>query len=403
MTARVPSAARIGLCVGLPFAAATWIGLLLGVALAAPQREGDGSHGGTDPGPRQRVGGLLALQARSEVHFHVPEGLPAPAPHQIVVTFAFPDRARWRLEPSAGRPGGRRIVYRFGASAWVLEPDQARSRPVAGEESADLLGVLELRRALLLWPHGVAWKGLGRERRAELPEGRTLVAHLDPGGERPGSIECLDPGGKLLGRFAGVEWTQREGRTWPGRFDFELEGGPVWSEDLAEIELDVRHVDAFFQPHDARPAAPVGAARPALLVEVARQRIRRVDLPVACDWTAAQERFSGLLAEESARLAPLTLDGSLRVEVDPNGAPVALLLLLVGDPTPELPEGYRIESAGSALSLLVDDPLEIDATLLRELARGLPQGATAAWPARARMRPAGSPGPRAQVWLPLIP
>ncbi len=380
-----------------------WAWILAGLAVVAPQGEPDRGPDGAPPGARSRVGGLLALQARSVVHFHVPEGSPAPAPHQLVVTFAFPDRARWRLEPLAGRPGGRRIAYRFGASAWVLEPDQARSRQLAGEEAAGLLGALELRQALMLWPHGATWIGGSDQRRAELAGGRVLVAHLDAGGAGPTSIEVRDSLGTVHERFAGIEWARFEGRSWPARFDFQVRGQPVWREELTEVELDVRHVDAFFQPHDMRPPPPASGTRPPQLVEVSRQRLRRVELPEGCDWPTAERRFTSLLAAEAEELEPLTLDASLRVELDPRGAPVALFLVLAGDAPAELPVGYRTEPAGSALALLVDDPLEIDSELLRELGRASPEGVTAAWPARARLRPPGAEGPRAQVLLPLAP
>lgn len=354
------------------------------------------------PGRRERVGGLLALQVSSEVRFLVPEGTPEPPPHRLELTFAFPDRCRWRLEPLASRTGGRRIVYRYGTALWTLPPDAAESRRLEGAEAAELLTALELRRALLLWPHGFDWRGEGARRTADLVGGHSLVAHLGPGEELPNAFESRDARGTLLEGLRQIAWREEHGRSWPARLVFEVAGQPVWREELREVDPHVRHVDGFFRPHDDRPFDAEGHAAP-FLVEVPRLVTRRLPLPEATGWGGAVERFAAARAAELERVAPLGIEDAPRLELGPGGEPVALLLALTGEIRRELPPGFRVDPAGSAISMLLPGPEEIDATMLAQLFRYVPEGSTPGGPPQARLH-VGRPGRfQAQVLLPLAP
>ena len=359
-----------------------------------------------DAGPRVRVGGLLAYQMRSEVQFVLPEGAPEVPAHRLIVTEAFPDRARWQLEPLADRTGGRRVVYLFGSALWMLAADEARSQRLTGDDAEALRTAFSLRRAAMLWPDGFEWSGEGEQRTAALPSERTLTAWLGPEGGPPTAIESRLADGTVLERFDTIEWTTTAGRTRPTRFDFHVSGEPVWRERVLEFDPNARHVDAFFQPHDARTPGRTNntSALPnVMLVETPRRAVLRVELTAPVDWPAARAEFDAQRRGVLERVAPLEIEDVLRAEVDSGGRPTALLLALTGEVPDVLPTGFRLEPAGSALTVLAGGTEEIDAALLARLESARPADTVRAGAARVRLRPSADSGPRVQVSLPLAP
>ena len=129
------------------------------------------------PGPQAPVSGMSSLVARSHLEF---PGLPD-QPHVLDATYAFPERARWRIapRPKPTAPGkrqsaevrrqDRRMRFRWGDGVWAVEPGETGSRRFEGEDRRLALLRIEMRRVALMWPAELEWKGEGAERVALLP------------------------------------------------------------------------------------------------------------------------------------------------------------------------------------------------------------------------------------------
>ena len=142
-------------------------------------------------------------------------------PHKLEASYVFPDRARWRLSVGNEKGSERQIQYRFGQQAFLVLPGKSESTEWTGIDRSDVLRQMELRRALMLWPDGFAWKGSGTERSADLGSLGSLRARFAvPPGARPVEIEDLDASGQRVDAFRSLTWRELDHRHWPAKTEY---------------------------------------------------------------------------------------------------------------------------------------------------------------------------------------
>jgi len=296
-----------------------------------------------DVAPRARVAGIDSLFARSRVIF---EALPD-APHELEVSFAFPDRARAALRNVGGDRGARVLRYRRGAQLFGIQADAATSQPIEGEPRADELLGLAGRLALLVWPESHTWQregdvylaevaGLGK---LELRTGPFHVARVGSapapphGTETPTSAPESPPA--LVERPSRVRMLRRDGsevevlevmgwrddpaarRIWPTELTLHANGAVVWRETLELVDRSVLWADDWFVPPDRRqrattPVTPVQsvdllaetvldvpfADRPTLDLDAALRRAREVRAALCTEGHEVAEETTLVLASD---------------------------------------------------------------------------------------------------------
>jgi hypothetical protein len=319
--------------------------LLLLCLLALPVQNED------PPPPRERVGPFSGLLAVSEFEA---DG----RTWELEIGYGFPERARHRVSPKGARSTARRLTFRYGAALWSVAPGDAHSQAVLAANRDPILRQLELRRALLVWPHGFAWKGAGAERFAELGEfGEQVVlvrAVLDPDSGRPHTLEALDDAGILLESITEVTWMEPDaaGLLWPASLTLRDGGQVLWRERVSSV-TPARLLDRYFQPTDRRE----GSGTPT-------RQYREFLLPEAVGKRVALEQ--GLTLDAALIRADEWIAGAARTEQDPDTVlrdPV-LLLDRSGRPTavwiqrssPPAPEGWEVRPSGEALGLFLASP-----------------------------------------------
>jgi len=396
-----PAALRLPLlcaCVALPVA------LDPGAPAAAPARQerDPAQDSGPEPeqarvpgplAPRRAVAGLRGFVSRSTLVFdELPE-----VPHALEAVFVFPDRGRWRIEPAQASSGDRRLRFRYGPSVFELDPGSARSRRLEPEAERPALLQMELRRAVMTWPHGFDWTGTGQARSAGLGPLGELEASLDPQTGLPRELRSLQPDGSALEILSEITWRECDGRRWPASWRLAAGGRPIWRETIERIETGWSFLDSYFLPPDRRPAAPPDAGRPQHL-DLPRRVERAFALPEGTSWEEARTRAASLRATWAERLE---LHPATEFELRADGRPAAVRLRL-RDAGAEAPEGWRFAPGGPGLSSLAETPEGIDAALLRGLAGAVPVGATGGTPYTSQP-PGSQAGGRVQVVLPIEP
>ncbi len=341
------------------------------------------------PGPKAAIAGFAGFHSRSRLS-------PAKEGEEervLEVYYVFPERARWQLLRS-GAPASERLLYfRFGDAYWVQRPEVARSDPLEGDELDATAALIELRRALMLWPDGIPWGGEGSIRNAEsavamrAPAGQPrqvllLRARLDEQG-RPRELEgrWQDPSGneaQLAIRFREVTWREHGGRWWPHTLILEGSGVEGWRETIESVDPRLDSLDHFFLPADRKPASvPPGIESPLSLV-LPPALERRVPLSERSTWEEVVQEARKLRDEHTARAAELglELERAFAIELDDGARPLACLLRLKSDGG-KLPEGWsRIAGReGLALRRTARDPVNVlDLERLRAL---VPKGSRA--------------------------
>lgn len=377
---------------------------------AEPEAESDSGRGQsaeadwTPPGPRIRVGGLLGFQSRSRVRFLDAQGNEDRSAGELLLTatYAFPDRARWQLEPREGDPSDRRLLFVYGSGAWAIQPRSAASEPISGENARAVRLMFLLRRAVLTWPGGLEWNGEGEWRTARAPGGLVLRARLGADG-LPGEIESRLDGGPPQERILELQWYEPRGpQPRPARWALFAQGRPIWREELLALDTRARHIDEFFLPPDRRPR-PASGATPIGLVVVPARAERRVPLDRKLDWPQVPAAFHRLRQAEAAALAERgrALDRTPRAEVDAAGRPAALLLVIPGAGEP--PPGYIAQGEGNALAAPLSQGPPPTPAMLGLLRKAAPVGSRPAGPPRVEIRPQGASGPPGRVLLVLEP
>jgi len=185
-------------------------------------------------------------------------------PHVLDATYAFPDRARWRIapQPKPTAPGerqsaevrrqDRRMRFRWGDGVWAVEPGETGSRRFEGEDRRLALLRIEMRRIAYLWPAELEWKGEGSQRVALLPQVGQLVAWLDPEHGRPVRLESRDADGTPRERFENITWRTEGERQWPQAWELWSGETLIWKEHIGSVHTSRKLKDAFFLPGDQR-------------------------------------------------------------------------------------------------------------------------------------------------------
>jgi len=336
--------------------------------------------GDADPGPPPpaRAGPWFGLQVTSE--FEV-DG----RTWDLIVTHGVPARDRVEVRPRSVAATQRRLTLRRGRGLWFVPAGSGDSAPVAGEERAQVLRLLELRRALVFWPHGHDWSGEGAERFAELDvddEPLMLRAVLDPDIGRPHQLEVLDDTGALLESATDVTWTGSE-PTWPAALTLRA-GGVRARDEVVTGVVAVRLGEDFFQPLQRATGLPVRRVR-AFRLSAAVGRRFPLDRGLTLEEALAR---ADELAVEAAALDP-SVSPAPTLLLDRRGAPTGVWLEREG----EAREGWEVREPSPAIGVVLASPKALRgrdvAALLREaVRRGERPG-----PAMLRVR-AGDEGPR---------
>ena len=340
-------------------------GILIAAAAGFPARAQDEAQPAEQapvqsplPGPaaREKIAGIAGFVAESRVVMpQRPDW-----PHRFDSYYAFPDRVRWWLSPEGSlAPGARRLVYRYGEQAHLLDAGQADSEELLGAERFDLFLRMELRRALFLWPDGFDWTTSERSAQADLgPTGR-LVVTLDEQG-RPTSLSSLDREDRPVETLHTITWREQDGRQWPATLRLRGDQGEVWTEEILSVRTSPRYLDSFFLPPDRREFKGDERVDDVLLqgVDLPARVERRFELSERGEWRQVIEGCAPLV---EAALESLGSDGpgiesAYYFELDDEARPLALILRLAAgelEPGTSPPEGWQRRESLPALSLQV--------------------------------------------------
>lgn len=342
---------------------------------------------------RQKIGNLQGLGHRSRITFiSYPD-----RPHQLEISFAFPDRARSLLRPDGARSAQRALNYRFGDHLWSIQPGQKESHELSGVHATEAVLEFELRRALFLWPLGFEWTSDGENHlRAEV----VGFGHLEAvvGGEDPHlpiQIDAFDAEDRERESFRTVSWIEEAGRARPAAFDVYLRGGLVWEEEVLEVDVASRYLDAFFIPADQRENTAGQAVKSCIPFQLGPLVFQRQALPPNTSLTEALTEAERQMARSDETLSP-----SPHVELTPAGVPKAIWLVLEdGTGGPASPDWIGLEG-GPAISRFLPAPAitPLDLGEMRAAAAGAPRALF------LRAQPSHTTPRRAElVWVAKLP
>lgn len=335
--------------------------------------------------PRKSVAGLRGVESISTVVYTaLPEH-----PHQLRATYVFPDRARIWISVGEGQSVARQMRTRLGATVCAIEPSSDRSRELQGTERDVALAQIEMRRALLLWPDGFAWKSCAEGASAELGDGRgSLRADVGPQSKtRPAWIEWLDKDGTRVDAFRSIHWSAHDNREWPQSLELWHGGAKVWSETISAIDTLTRFIDSFFLPPDRREAQTTSAVEASTVrsMDLPRHLGRRIALVKGIGWDDACAEWKRLRAEAEKALGErkLSLEPMMSFEIDAAFKPTAVLLRLAlrpGESEPGADLGWPVTGERPGLYTFVIGLAQGRPTHLGSLTRALPSDAKAGVP-----------------------
>jgi hypothetical protein len=350
-----------------------------------------------DSGPeapqRHKIGNLQGLGHRSRIVFaSYPD-----RPHELELSFAFPERARSLLRPEGARLAQRALNYRFGDQLWSIAPGKKESQQLTGVHAAEAVMEFELRRALFLWPLGFDWTAAGKNRlRAEVDGFGHLEAVLD--GDPPHlpiQMEAFDAEDQERESFRAVSWIEEDERARPAGFDMYLRGGFVWEEEVIEVDTETRYLDAWFLPADKRMQPGGDAVRTNISFQLAPLVFKRRDLAPN---TTLPEAIAE--AERQMALSEQALSPSPHVELTPAGVPAAIWLVLHETAArPDSPSWQDLEG-GPAIGRFLPNPTLVPQDLreVRAASDGAPRALF------LRVQPAHMTPRRAElVWVASLP
>lgn len=385
----------------------------IGASQDAPRATPQGSAGDELPGPRVAIAGLRALECASTVAY---AGAPN-VPHRLLAVYAFPDRARWWLGIGDEGAPQRQMRLRFGGALNAIDPGSATSRRLFGDMRSEALIQLEMRRALLLWPHGFEWQREGTQATTRLGSLGTLsVRFEDAHALNPSALTFTGIDGREGDSFRALVWRETEEKgqpgtkvkAWPAKLELWHEQLLVWRETVDTIDTQSRFVDSFFVPPDQREASvgkamEVGAVRALDLPEF---RSRRFPLEANATWDAARAQWKRLTEEQGALLksAQVALDDKATFEVSESLAPTAVLLRLVPSrvaPAAEIAAVWPLTIERPGLSTFVIGLAALKPDLLPSVRGSVPQDARAGAP-YVRFDPA-RPDQHVLLVVPLLP
>ena len=285
-----------------------------------------------------------------------------------------------------------------------LAPGASQAVQYEGDQATQALLQLELRRAALLWPHGLDW-GVsegesGAVHTAQVPTGGSLKARALDTGAPPSTFSSALPDGSPFEELREVEWTDGPFGPRPLSWRLVSGGAPVWFERIESLDTRVRFVDSHFLPPHLRALPSVGGASSIQLVEVpARLRQRRA--LQAKTWEGALEEARELLGATNPPSPTDRVDPSPVFELSRDGRPVAVLIRLISR-TEEAPEGWELAPGESALSRLSPEGALPDAASVQALIQAKPAD-TESGRARLRVTFDGDAVASSQLLLPLSP
>ena len=280
--------------------------------------------------PRGAVAGFAGFRSRSRLTFvSAPERT-----HELETTYLFPGRVRFALTLAADGVTHRVLLYRAGERGFALEDGSASSKEITGDELAQWRLQTELRRALFLWPEGVAWSGEGRRRTAEVAGAGRLEAELGDDG-RPTAMASFALDGTSIERLDELAWSNAAPHAFPARFALSARGAPVWTEEVLAVELALDFVDAFFFPPDRRPRESAPGAIAPRSVDLESAWELRVALPSTSGTPSAllDARAAALAARDLWRSRGIACRDAVAIELDIEARPVAAWIEAPEDPT----------------------------------------------------------------------
>ena len=322
-----------------------------------------------DPPERSEEGGLRSLHVESQVLFRsAPD-----KPHVLETTLGFPERARTLLRrPGEFRVSDRRLVHRIGDRVWLTEWREGESKALKEDVARDVRRELDLRAALLLWPHAFPWEraesGSSTADLGDLGSLRASPGEAPDGAARPETLAVLDGDGGERGRFERIEWERDDARGWrPVRWVFVWLAEPHWDETVAAVDHVTYYPDRWFLPPDQRALHGSAVREKIRQVDVPPLTLRRVALEEEISLSAALDRAAALhastTAPEGCRLTP-----DLGLELDHATRPRAILLVLAVAPA-DPPEGWSRWHGRPAVGRPVESIADVTAGKVARLAR----------------------------------
>lgn len=339
-----------------------------------------GTPGGSTPtaaasglAARTRVGGFAGLRTYSRVSFAAePE-----RPHVLSASYSFPDLVRLELSVEGGGPSDRVLTLRFGTRLFELAPGSTTSSELEPEVRLEQLRRMELRRAALLWPDGLAWEQKDGSRFARLPDLGEALGFLvasEFNGELPGRIDVHRPDGQLQEALVIEAWQTQGTRSFPSRLAVHFGSEVVWTESIERLETNVLFREALFVPADRLELLPI------------KQRVARGSVPRASicsfpllgqrSWETARQLESSQRSTLTAALpSGLGLEPELGFDLAADGLPAAAHWRLTGNPAHPLPAGFLDQPAAQSLQVEVDSLEAISPADLETLRALMPAGA----------------------------
>lgn len=357
------------------------------------------------PAARVAVGGMASIDCASiVVYASAPD-----TPHRLNATYAFPDRARWWLGLGDGQSPERVMRLRFGDAIFAVENQASASRELLAGERTEAVVQLEMRRALLSWPHGFDWKREANVAHASIAGvGKLTARFTDAVAATPIALEFTADDGKPGDSFRAIQWRDDKGKAWPVSLELWHDDARVWSETVRTVDTQSRFIDSFFLPPDKRDGSSsrpleVGNVRSTDLPEC---RVQRIPLKDGTTLAVAFEEWQRTFAARTQELASrgLTLEEKVTLEVDSDAAPRALLMRLA--PTraavPEdVAKSFAVVLERPALTTFVMGLKSVSKGPLESLTRAVPSDATPGVP-YLRFDPK-KPTEHVLLVLPLVP
>jgi len=291
--------------------------------------------------PRRPIDGLHGIETRSTLRYvDTPDET-----HSFEAVYIFPDRARWEFELANGE---QRRVYRSGDALFVAQGGP--SQPLGDAQRDRLLGDLELRRAMLLWPHGFEWTETENGPEADLGLGGRLRAKVDAETGLLETLSLLTPNGTRLESFRELCWRTDRGRQWPTSLQFWHGSAHLWDETF-ERASTARYVDSFFTPADRRETgAPTNAAQGEQPLQPFTSF--RLELPANTTWDDAQKRELEARRQWTKKLSETAISDRPTFVIGRTGKPVAALLR-IEPPPPSAPKGWTLQGARRGIASFV--------------------------------------------------
>jgi hypothetical protein len=331
------------------------------------------------PLPPKPIAGISGFESVSTLLY--PAALDRP--HELRATYVFPERVRWQLSVKDGKGDERILQFRSGETVYRILPNSAASETCTGTDRSETLLHMEMRRALMLYPDGFEWKGMGPERRADLGElGTLFVLDSIAPDKRPTELGDAGPDGKTIDSFKAIRWREKDGRTWPAEMELWHAGELAWKETVESVDVRGRFVDSYFIPPDRRDRT--GA-------EPMQGSIRDLDLPPTCalrvetskgmTWDGALADLARLRGEWSKQLAEkkLELEPIATIEISEEGEPTAIVLRLSTAPDAP-PAGFLLSGPRKGLATAVLGLKEATSAKITDLRRALPKGSVEGTP-----------------------